>query len=127
MTLGMRGLLVRASPIVALYVLANVVQLVVLVAAGVVTDFHLGALVPDAVLVVMLARRNRLAWWLLIALNGLPVLLSATLIGAGTLWGNLVLSDGTALVLLALLVSEPMRAYVSAGRPRRPVRARRAM
>jgi hypothetical protein len=124
----MKRLIVRTSPTVALYVLANVVQLVVLVAAGVVTDFHLGALVPDAVLVVMLARRNRLAWWLLIALNGLPVLLSTTLIGAGsTLWGNLILSDGTALVLLALLVSQPMRAYVSAGRPRRPVRARRAM
>jgi hypothetical protein len=123
MTLGMRGLLVRMSPIVALYVAANVVQLVALVAAGVVTDFHLGALVPDAVLVVMLARRNRLAWWLLIALNGLPVLLSMTQIGAGTLWGHLILSDGTALVLFALLVSQPMRAYVSSGRPRRPLRA----
>jgi hypothetical protein len=123
MTRSMKRLLARASPIVALYVLANLMQLVVLVAAGVVTDFHLGALVPDAVLVVMLARRNRLAWWLLIALNGLPVLLSTTLVGAGTLWANLILSDGTGLVLLALLVSQPMRAYVTAGRPRRPLRA----
>jgi uncharacterized membrane protein len=119
----MKRLLARASPIIAVYVLANVMQLVVLVAAGVVTGFHLGALVPDAVLVVMLARRNRLAWWLLIALNGLPVLLSTTLLGAGTLWGHLILSDGTGLVLLALLVSQPMRAYVTAGRPRRPLRA----
>lgn len=120
----MRSLVSRVSPIYAVFVAASAAQVGLLVATGVVSDFHLTNLIPLAVLIVLLGRRSRVAWWLLVAVDAIPLLWSTTLWGPGTLWLHVVLFAMGGSVLLVLLVCRPMREFVSVGRTRRPARAR---
>ena len=105
------------SPVFALFVLVSVVQVILLRVTGVTDGFSLVRVAPAIVLIVMLGRRSRIAWWLLVAFDALPLLFSTLLLGPGVLWAHVALFAGTSVALLALLVSRPMRAYVSAGRP----------
>ena len=124
----MRALLTRSRTVFGLYVVLSVAQVVLLSATRTTSGFSLAHLVPGLVLIVLLGRRSRAAWWLLVAFDVIPLLFTTLLLGPGVLWTHVALFVGSSIVLLAVLVSRPMRAYVSAGRPQPPVgRTRRAL
>jgi hypothetical protein len=111
----------RASPVFVLYVLLSAVQVILLKVTGVTGSISVGRLLLAIVLIAALGRRSRVAWWLLVALDVIPLLFSTLLLGPGVLWVHVALYAGSSVALLALLVSHPMRAFVSAGRPARPL------
>jgi hypothetical protein len=96
-----------------LFVIVGAAELSALAVIGD-TRFNKGGIVLVVVLALWLGRRSRVAWWLFVAGNALPLLASALLMASGghVMWGNaIVLSLGSAL-LLAILTSRPMRRWV---------------
>jgi hypothetical protein len=96
-----------------LFVIVGAAQLAALAAVGD-TRFNKGGIVLMVVLAAWLGFRSRVAWWLFVAGNAWLLLASAPLLASGghVIWGNAVaLALGSAL-LLAILLSRPMRAWV---------------
>lgn len=113
----MRRLTSRISPVYVLFVVLTVLQSAILRVTGVTSDVSLVRLIPAVALLAMLGRRSRVAWWLLVALDAVPLLSTTFMLGPHVLWGHVALLAGSSLLLLALLASHPMRAYVATGRP----------
>ena len=105
-----------------LFVLLTGVQLGLFVLAGVLSHFSTRGSEFLLVLLVALAFRSRIAWSLLVLLNGIPLLallmvpMGGSSNGSGhVLWGHLSLMLVTGVALEATLLSPAMRRFV--GRP----------
>lgn len=79
-------------------------------------------LIPVILMLVWLGRRSRTAWWIFLVFNALELTLSAVLVlgsasgasaGSGTLWGDVITILLGSAVLIAILLSRPMRAWTS--------------
>ena len=96
-----------------LFVIVGAAQLGALAVIGD-TRFSRGGIVLMIVLAAWLGFRSRVAWWLFVVGNAWLLLASAPLLASGghVIWGNAItLAMGSAL-LLAILLSRPMRVWV---------------
>jgi hypothetical protein len=82
-----------------------------------------GGIVFMLVLVGALGYGSRLAWGLLVILNGVPLLALLAVVSSGghTLWLNVAVMVLTSLATEALLLSPAMRRHLAARRDRRAV------
>jgi hypothetical protein len=97
-----------------LFVAAGFAQLAALLTIGS-TRVDKGGIVLLVILVAWLGRRSRTAWWLFVTGNAWLLLASAPLLissGAHVVWGDVIALAGGSSVLLAILLSRPMRAWI---------------
>lgn len=102
------------------YLLFVVVGLALLGALALIgeTSFNRGGVIFVLAVAAWLGRRSRTAWWLFVAGNALGLLFSLPLIVSGLgSRGQIILGNAIALtlgssLLLAILLSRPMRAWV---------------
>jgi hypothetical protein len=110
----------RLPRVYFLYVLLTAAQPLLLAAYGGLDFKSRGVFILGALL-LGLAYGSRLAWWLLLALDGVPLLASAAMAITTRPWawsGAVVLALASGVALVAALASPAMRAHVGRG-PRR--------
>jgi hypothetical protein len=107
-----------------LFVCVGFAQLGVLAVIGESTITARG-LVPVVLMVAWLGRRSRAAWLIFVALNAIALLATGALVlssatgappGGGVLWGDTMTILIGAAALLLILLSRPMRSWMSATR-----------
>lgn len=97
-----------------LFVVVGFTQLGVLVAIGD-TRIDKGGVVVLVVLVAWLGRRSRPAWWLFVATNALFLIAAVALLlssGGHPIWGDVIATILGSSMLLAILLSRGMRAWI---------------
>ena len=102
-----------------LFVAATILQAAAFYLLAVITDLNSRGIVFLAILVVLLARRSRIAWSLLVVIDGIPTLIMLLSVlfgtssgGGSVLWSHVVVALITGIALVALLLSRPMRDFV---------------
>jgi len=106
----------RQLPLVFwLFVTATIVQPVAFYLSGSITNWNTRGIAFLAILVVLLARRSRVAWGLLILMDGIPTLavLLASVSGGSMAWEHVVAAVMTGTALMVLLLSRGMRQFVA--------------
>jgi hypothetical protein len=109
----------RLPRVYFLYLLLTVAQpaLFLVVAAGDL-DFRSRGVLVVAALLLGLAFRSRLAWWLLLGLNGLPLLVTVAVAVTTRPWawsGAVAIALLTGVALVAALASPAMRGHLARG------------
>jgi hypothetical protein len=103
----------RPSTALWVFVGLSILQPVLFVLVGALHHPNTRGIVIIAGLVVALAFRSRVAWVLLILVDGIPLLASMAFIGGSRVqWSHLVMMVLTGVCLETTLLSQPMRQYV---------------
>lgn len=107
-----------------LFVIVGFAQLGALVLIGD-SDISTRGVIPVLIMIAWLGRRSRTAWWIFLLVNACEFLMTFAVVlgsvgagssGSGTDWGDVVTILLGSSALVAILVSQPMRAWTSSPR-----------